>query len=310
MTHRAQTRLETFTEADIPDLDEVVLGALSFLETVECPKINTTLHSRPIVVGSGNALQAGRFLFSGTRAVFGEETEAVSLIEKGTGDSLYIISASGSKHAIMLAKKGVGAGMPTYLITANENAPARALVGSENTFIFPHIREPYTYNVSTYLSMLFGMGTENPESILSFIESSIADAVPTDFEKFTAFMIVVPNECGPVRKMYETKFDELFGPNLLGRAYTTEEVKHAKTVISSPTQCVISLGKPFSFPTDAVTLTIPLPENYGPAALIAIGYYIIGRIQKANPPYYKKRIQAYAKETSETFGQHIGVIVE
>ncbi len=89
-----------------------------------------------------------------------------------------------------------------------------------------------------------------------------------------------------------------------------EEVKHAKTVVSAPTQCVISFGEPFDFPTTAHTYTIPLPENCGPAALIAIGYFVIGQIQKANPPYYKERIKEYAKETSAAFGQHIGVIVE
>jgi hypothetical protein len=309
MTHPAHTRLLTFTEADLPDLNEVVLGSLAYLESAECPKINTAHYERPLVVGSGNALQAGRFLFSGTRAIFGEESEAARLITEGAGDSLYIISASGAKHAIMLAEKGVAGGMPTYLITANPNAPARAIVGSENTFIFPHIREPYTYNVSTYLSMLFGMGSESPKEILSFIETNVAPSIP-DLKNFSAFMLVVPNAYGPVRKMYETKFDELFGPHVLGRSYTADEMKHAKTVVTDKTQCVISFGAPSGFVTKATEFTISLPETCGPAALIAIGYYVIGCIQKANHPYYKDRIHEYVKETSQAFGQHIGVIVE
>ena len=45
-------------------------------------------------------------------------------------------------------------------------------------------------------------------------------------------------------------------------------------------------------------------------AMMAIGYVVIGNIQKQFPPYYKERIETYCKETSEMFGSLISPIVD
>jgi hypothetical protein len=110
--------------------------------------------------------------------------------------------------------------------------------------------------------------------------------------------------------MYETKFDELFGPYVLGRGVTTESIKHAKTVITAPDQCFISLGEDTGYGSPGLRIGIPLPEKATPGEVIAIGYYIIGRIQASHPPYFKECIGAYMKETSRMFGHTIPVIVE
>ncbi len=310
MSNAARVRLETFTESDLPDLDEVVLGALDFLESVEFPELAISSHKQPLVVGSGNALQIGKLLFKGTAAHFAEEGEAVAKMNEVPFDALYIISASGKKHAIMLAEKGVASEIPTYLITANSESPARTIVGPERTYVFPHIREPYTYNTSTYLSMLFGMRQESPREIAEYIETNVAPLLTTPFHSFDAFLFTLPVEFGPIRKMFETKFDELFGPYVLGRAFTIEEVKHAKTVVTGLTQCFISLGDGITVGRPGTRITIPLPPECGPAMLIAIGYYIIGNIQKTHPPYFKNNIESYAKEASVFFGHQINIIAE
>lgn len=310
MSTSPYNRLETFTESDLPDLDEVVLGALECLGTVEFPELDVNQHKEPLVVGSGNALQTGKLLFQGTNARFAEEGNATSMLCTTHFDALYIISASGSKHAIMLAQKGVDTGIPTYLITTKADSPAATIVGHDMTFVYPHIREPYTYNTSTYLSMLFGMREESPAEIAVFIEEHVVPALTVDFSQFNAFLFTVPVEFEAVRKMFETKFDELFGPYVQGRAFTMEEVKHAKTVVTAGTQCFINLGAEQTLGNPGGRMTIPLPEHCGPAALIAIGYYIIGHIQRANHPYFKERIAAYAKESAQVFGHEIPIIVE
>jgi len=43
---------------------------------------------------------------------------------------------------------------------------------------------------------------------------------------------------------------------------------------------------------------------------MAIGYYIIGKIQRANPPYFKNNIEQYMKKASKTFGHKLNPIVE
>jgi len=55
---------------------------------------------------------------------------------------------------------------------------------------------------------------------------------------------------------------------------------------------------------------IPLPENAGYAAMMAIGYYVIAQIQKQHPPYFKKNIALYTEKASKVFGDEIKVIVE
>jgi alkanesulfonate monooxygenase SsuD/methylene tetrahydromethanopterin reductase-like flavin-dependent oxidoreductase (luciferase family) len=57
-------------------------------------------------------------------------------------------------------------------------------------------------------------------------------------------------------------------------------------------------------------ITIPLPLNADFAAMMAIGYFFIGHMQAQLFPYYKNRIEAYVKETSEMFGTTISPIVE
>ena len=285
------------------------MGALSYLKALTLPHLQAGKHSRPLVVGSGNALHVGRILFRDTDAVCVEESAFTSSIEKGYYDAVYIISASGSKHAKAIAEESVTSGIPTYLVTNTNDSGAGAIVGRENSFIYPHVREPYTYNTSTYLSMLFGAHSVSPEKIQTYIET-VVEPLITDMSAYTAFLMTVPSEFGEVRGMFETKFDELFGPKILGRAYTTEEMKHAKTVITSPTQCFICLGNEIPYGNPGMRITIPLTDELTHAELIAIGYYIIGKIQKAHHPFFKENIEAYTKATSEMFGQTIPVIVE
>ena len=44
--------------------------------------------------------------------------------------------------------------------------------------------------------------------------------------------------------------------------------------------------------------------------MMAIGYYVVGRIQGAHPAYFKEHIAAYTIAASELFGESIEVIVE
>lgn len=303
------TRLLTFTEDDLPDLDEVVLGALAYLEGVSLPTIDVTKHARPLVVGSGNASRVGKILFRDVDSVCIEEASFSAHLSRGVYDAVYLISASGEKHAIDIAEAGERSGLPTYLITTREDAPAAKVLKKDHVFVFPHIREPYTYNTSTYLSMLLGTERTSPTRIRAYIEEHIEPMVPT-FGLYRAFLITVPPEFKVLRGMFETKFHELFGPHLTGNAFTTEEVKHAKTVVTSSDQCFICFGPEVRYGTPGFRLHVPLPDDITHGELIALGYYLIGKIQKAHRPYFKEHISVYVKEATRIFGHDIPVIVE
>jgi hypothetical protein len=57
-------------------------------------------------------------------------------------------------------------------------------------------------------------------------------------------------------------------------------------------------------------LHIPLPENVRYGAMIAVAYYVIGRIQKELPAYFKDNIQEYTQFISSVFNEPISSIVE
>jgi hypothetical protein len=285
------------------------MGALAYLNDCSIPRLEVKAHKRPLIVGSGNALQAGKILFRDVDATFVEEGGFDTAIARGHYDAVYIVSASGSKHAGMLAHHALTSGIPAYLITNTSDSPAERTLGSHNTFVYPRIREPYTYNTSTYLAMLYGNEVVKPHRVETYIETVIEPLIP-DFSAYRAFLLVLPPEFTEVRTMYETKFDELFGPQILGRATTTEGLKHAKTVITSNEQCFVSFGGEVTYGAPGMKLTIPLPDDVTYPEMIAIGYYVIGRIQKAHHPYFKERISAYVQETSAMFGQTIPVIIE
>lgn len=305
-------RISSFTENNLPNLDEVVLGALEFLSGAHIPHLDTRAHARPLVVGSVNALTTGRILFRDADAVFADEGTYHEAMSRVPGiDAVYVFSASGSKHAISIAREVKEKGLPVYLVTSTENAPASEFVDASHVHVFPHIREPYTYNTSTYLGMLLSRGDESPEDILSYIETTVAPLIPETLSQFDSFVLTVPPQFGTVRPMLLTKFDELLAPLVTGRAFTSEEIKHAKIVVPSSTQFFINFGVPSTaYADESVQLTIPLPESALPVAVLAITYYVIGRIQAQHPPYFKDGIRAYTARAQEVFGQSVPVIVE
>ena len=309
-THKAI--LDTFDVHSIPELDIVVLGALELFETMPLSKLSFSQTDKMLVLGSGNAYLTAKIVFSDADAVFADESSYQKVLESDIGiDKAAVFSASGSKHSISMITDLLQKGYEVHLITNTKKSPAAELLKEEFVHIFPKNREPYTYNTSTYLSIIFGKTNENPSSILSFIQKEVEPRLLRNFDDYNAYTLLIPPCLQHARDMFRTKFDELFGPMVTGRVFTTEEVKHAKTIIPSGSELFISFGvenKQYGIPKNR--LHIPLSENADYAAIIAIGYFVIGRIQKAHPPYFKNNIADYVQKASKIFNQELQVIVE
>lgn len=302
--------LDSFTIENLPDLDVVTLGALEFFTEAQLPQVDFRRFSRPLVVGSGNAAVTSKLLFDDSDAIFADEATYMQKLDAFTSiDGAFLLSASGGKHAIGIAQELKHRGIRLVLLTNNSNAAASEY--ADQTIVFPKNREPYTYNTSTYMGMLLAKTKEEPQHILQFIEREVAPIVPHDLSSRDAFYLILPETFAVMRQMFVTKFDELFGPRVMGRIYTYEQTKHAKTVIPLDSELFISFGVSNQlFGKEEHRLAIPLPDNAGYAAMMAIGYFVIGQIQKQLPPYYKERIAAYTQETSAAFGSAIAPIVE
>lgn len=301
---------KSLTLSHLIDLDVCVEQALELFIKEPLPRISFS-YERPLVVGSGNAAVTGRIMLRHHDAVFADESTYLDVLErvrnsKSSVDGAVLISASGGKHAPIIASELKRRKIGSTLITNNENALAIPLVRLAH--VFPKNPEPYTYNTSTYMGMILSTTNENPKTILDFIKQNTKKRITKNtFKGYDAYLIIIPNEFDACRELFLTKFDELFGPKISARVFTQDQIKHAKTVVTSNKECVLGLGCEQTVWGD-VDVYIPLIQKANFAAVMAIGYYVIGNIQKQNPPYFKQNIASYVKKASNVFNQEIRVV--
>lgn len=313
MTGPTVELLNTFTLENIPDLDTVVIGALERFSGETMPAIPFDAYKRPLVVGSGNAEATGRIIFEQTDAIFASESNYESKLQNIPAiDGVILLSASGAKHAPIIAKRAKEMGKRVALITNTPNSEARQVLDLENgdgEYVFPKNREPYTYNTSTYMGMVLGYTQEDASKILQFIRENIDTMDFSKFASFDKYYVIVPTQFSGVIRMLQVKFIELFGRTMGHDVETSEYVKHATTVVPSH-ELFLSFGyENTSWGAEDARVNVPLPEwaNYG--AMIAISYYVIGKIQKQHPALFKQNIAQYTADVSVIFGEEIKPIV-
>jgi len=306
--------LNSFTIDTIPDLDVAVLGALELFQQKKLPIIDVSAYKHPLIVGSGNAEATGRIIFHKSDAVFASESNFEEKLQSICNiDCVVLISASGEKHAPIIARKAKEYRKHVTLITNTENSSASRELDHQHDndeYIFPKNREPYTYNTSTYMGMILGFSSEDPRMIYQFIQKSIIHLSYPDFSQYDKYYLIVPPEFDGIIRMLEVKFIELFGRRIARDVETAEYVKHATIVVPS-NEIFISFGEENTmWGKPEQRLHIPLPKNVGYGAMMAVGYFVISQIQKAHPPYFKDNIELYTKQISEIFNHAISPIVE
>jgi len=301
--------LKKFGIEDLPNLDVCVLGALELFAEMGLPSLELGNYKRPLVLGSGNAEVTGRIIFEGSDAVFANEsTYEEKLKAVQSIDGAILISASGGKHAIGIAKRLKKSGIECRLLTCNQEAPAKEYIDSDNVFVFPKNREPYTYNTSTYMGMILAGTKENPKDIQDYIEKNVDNTISDDIGKYDGYYMMLPAKFDSTRGLFTTKFVELFGRKVGRDVFTDEQSKHATTVVPS-NELFIEFGDT-DIHMKGNILQIPLPKNAKNGAMMAIAYYVIGKIQAQKPPYFKQNIKEYCKGASELYNQKINPIVE
>lgn len=284
---------------ELINLDEDVLQSLDFFTKNQPPKLDLSSYTLPFVVGSGNAYNTGTILFSDKAAVFADESNFRSLIgayapaiEQGLIKEAIVISASGEKDSVWEIELAKERGLTTTLLTCGADSSAAKI--ADQIFTYRKITEPYTYNTSTYLGMILSATGENPADIKKFIENI---ALPESFNNYAAYAFVLPDRFQSICPMLDIKKSELFGPLLSLRAFPEGHARHAKFVIRSNDELIISIGtKNEYFGEPHHRLTIDIQENASFGLILALTYYITGKIQESKPQYFKKNIEAYCND--------------
>lgn len=303
MKSKATNTKKVKTET-IPNLDQVVINALNFFDK-EMPKFPKKIFSGiAFIVGSGNAYNAARVIFGDKAAIFASESnfkriirDYQPIINKAIIKEALIISASGEKDSVWeleLAKKH---GLKTILFTCSPDSSAAKL--ADKVFVFNKLKEPYTYNTSTYLAMILGATQESPKKILKAIKNL---RFPRNFANYKAYSFILPDALADIAPMLEIKRHELFGPHLSIRAFSEGEARHAKFVNPWNKELVISLAdnKFFGYKENRWEIK---NVKFEAALTMALCYFIIGKIQEAKKPYFRNNIAKYCLEGPKAYGK-------
>ena len=284
---------------NISSLDQIVLQSLDFFATNPPQKFNLGNYKLPFVVGSGNAFNTGKIIFSQTASIFADETNFKQLIEsyspiinQGLIKQAVIISASGEKDSVWEVELAKKYGLATTLLTCKPNSSAAKL--ADQTLGFKSIAEPYTYNTSTYLGMILAATNENPADIKKIIQDT---SFPQNFNGYSSYAFILPDEYGNIAPMIDIKRDELFGPHLVIRAYPQGHARHAKFIHRWDQELVISINQPnpyYGHPNHRWQIDLPSSTSF--ATILALTYYICGRIQSLKPKYFETNISEYCSD--------------
>ena len=293
-------------------LDEIVLETLGFFRKQEKPpSLDTKTYNSPLVVWSGNGYYTGRILFRNVGAYFSSESEVEEKLKNISHiTDVVVVSASGEKHAPIIVEIAKKYEKKTLLISSSSESSAKKL--ADTSVIMPKIREPYTYNTSTYFGYMLA---ENPKLDLAELEKFLREtlahlAQEAQFEKYTSFCIVLPNQFVLLREMIETKFIELFGRKVARDVFTYEWMRHATTVVQDLKELFLCFDNKHGVVYGQNQIDLPIFDASSYAAMMLVSYFLVWKIQEAFPPFFDESIESYCERAKIQSGFNIAPWVE
>lgn len=256
----------------IKTLDFYVKETLKKLNKWKYPKLKIKESPENLFLGSGNAFNVGLLFskkFDGRALNVSEYKQFFSKRRKNL--NIYLISASGGKDAVKMAKFLKKKKLSFYLLTNNPEAPAARFTENEKIFVFPSFKEPPTYNVSTYSSMIYHFLKEkkNLRKIRRFIEKI---KVP-NLRRFKYILFVSEDEFEPIARMCARKVVETF-ENVGSHAEPFSDAVHGFFVQPNKYRLLFCINQKCEVKGEKYELFI----NSHLGALLS-AYYIIGKNQ-------------------------------
>ncbi len=302
---------EIFT-MQFPTLDQIVLDTLHLFQSqTNLAKIDFSKFHTPLVVGSGNGYYTGRIIFRNSPAYFAVESEVLTKLENiASITDVVVVSASGEKHAPILLDGAKKMGKKTFLISSSEKSSGREI--ADESIIMPKVREPYTYNTSTYFGYMLA---EQPDIDLHAFESfitgkfeAILSTIP--FGKYKSFFVVLPDQFVLLREMVEVKFIELFGRKIARDVFSYEQMKHATTVVADEDELFLCFDNKAEIRYGKNQVNLPIFDESSYALMMLTAYFMVGKIQASFPSYFMDSIEWYCEEAKAKSGFSIKPWVE
>ncbi len=301
-----------FDMDSLPTLEAIVLATIDMYgEKHTLPKIDLSQFRVPLVVGSNNGYYTGRILFRNTPAYFALESEVEGKLEQIPSiTDVVVVSASGEKHAPIILAAAQKHQKKTFLISSSEKSTGRSM--ADASIIMPKIREPYTYNTSTYFGYMLA---ETPDIDLKGLRNFLTETLEVPLKdvnwgKYTGIFIVLPDQFVLLREMIEVKFIELFGRKIARDIFSYEQMKHATTVVQDDRELFLCFGNMTGIQYGKNQINLPIFDDVSYAAMMLVSYYVVGIIQKSLPPYFMDAIVDYCTRAKSQSGFDISPIVE
>lgn len=255
----------------IETLDYYATRAARELSQWKYPNINIKKTSRNIFVGSGDADNTGRILaqnFGGCGFSVADYKRFFDNNPEKDQD-IYIVNASGAKDGVKMAQWLTENGYQPKLITSNPEPLAGKFLKPEDVFVFPAIKEPPTYNVSTYAAMLYGILKEDVPGLADKLASL---RVP-DLRKYKFVFFVTDDKYEIVGRMAKRKVAETLA-GLGADAGGYSNAAHGMLLQPNPDRLVVAVNCEYDGPGDVCRLS---GNSY--LELVLFMHYIIGKNQ-------------------------------
>jgi fructoselysine-6-P-deglycase FrlB-like protein len=257
-------------EQKIQHLDFYVMESLNHLEKWKFPKLNIKKSEKNVFMGSGSAGCVSKLFvekFNGSALNISNYKRFFERTPKKIRVSIYIISASGGKDAINMAQFLKSKNLKANLITCNKDAPAKKFV--KKIFVFPTLKEPPTYNVSTYSSMIYWLFKDDIKKIKNLIKKI---EIP-NLRKYKYIFFLASDKYDVIAEMASRKVAEtLEGIGSNGDGFSNSV--HGMLRQPNKKRLVFCLNQKYPLKEDVYELNID--SHLG---LMLITYYIIGRNQ-------------------------------
>ncbi|MBI2676248.1 MAG: hypothetical protein HYX24_07350 [Candidatus Aenigmarchaeota archaeon] len=273
-------------------LDYFALETLKSLQKWEYPELEMRKDPWNVFIGSGNAFNiCSVFAMKLGGVAINTSAYKTFLSRHGRKDfpSINYISASAGKDAVPAARFLKEKGFQFNLITVNRDAPSKEFVTGK-IFVLPSFKEPPSFNVSTYGSMLYWLLKEDVKKI----QKSISKIEIPDLRKYKNIIFLSDDGHAPIARIAATKvMESLEGISANGEGIT--HGMHLGYLMQPRDRLVFSINLDLGFEGEEV---YRLKDKTYLGSLLS-AYYIIGKSQTERD---LRNIEKAYKRQSEMLG--------